>query len=39
VVKEPSSGGISEEYGGKYINERKRVKIFKRKNQKKQYKI
>jgi len=38
VVKEARSGGIADEYGGKYIDERKRVKILKEKP-KKQYKI
>ena len=28
------SGGIADEYGGKYIDERKRIKILKRKNPK-----
>jgi uncharacterized protein (TIGR00725 family) len=35
MIAMTGSGGIADEYGGKYIDERKRIKIFKRKNPKK----
>jgi uncharacterized protein (TIGR00725 family) len=35
MIAMSGSGGIADEYGGKYIDERKRIKILKRKNPKK----
>jgi hypothetical protein len=32
MIAMSGSGGIADEYGGKYIDERKRIKILKRKN-------
>ena len=34
MIAMSGSGGIADEYGGKYIDERKRIKILKRKNPK-----